>query len=119
MIKETCLTLLKEEFLKNPDAKSYICLRNPPDDIHYETGKIVKCVLLSPSKNLTRDFQGKLINWTGFISKFYTEMSSPKREKLMRSIKLESAEYDVYLVCSYDPNESCHGSILIDLIDNA
>jgi uncharacterized protein YeaO (DUF488 family) len=86
MIKETCLAQLNEELQKNPGAKFYICLRNPPADIHYETGKIEKCILLSPSKKLTRDFQGKLINWTGFITRYYKEMRLSNREKLMRSI---------------------------------
>lgn len=57
LIKETCIAQLNEEIQKNPGAKFYICLRDPPTDIQYETGKIGKCMALSPSKNLTRDFR--------------------------------------------------------------
>lgn len=120
LLKETYVAQLKEEAQKNPEAKFYICLRTPPADIQYEIGKIEKCTVLSPSKNLSRDFRGKLINWTGFITKFYKEMRSPKCVKLMQFIKSESAERDIYLVCSCGPTElnKCHRFILLDLIDN-
>lgn len=45
-------------------------------------------------------------------------MRSPKCKKLMQFIKSESAERDIYLVCSYDPTELCHKFILLDMIDN-
>ena len=118
MLKETCIAQLKEEVQKNPTAKFYVCLRDPPTDIQYETGKIETCINLSPSENLTRDLLGKSINWTGFITKFYKEMRSPKCKKLMQFIKSESTERDIYLVCSCDPNELCHRFILLDMIDN-
>ena len=117
MLKETCIAQLKEEVQKNPTAKFYICMRDPTD-IQYETGKIEPCITLSPSENLTRDYRGNLINWTGFITKFYKEMRSPKCKKLMQFIKSESTERDIYLVCSCDPNELCHRFILLDMIDN-
>lgn len=119
MLKETCITQLKEEAQKNPDAKFYICMRNPPTDSHYENGKIEKCITLSPSENLTRDYRGNLINWTGFITKFHKEMRSPKCRKFMRFIKSESAEHDIYLVCICSPNELCHRFILLDMINNS
>jgi uncharacterized protein YeaO (DUF488 family) len=120
LIKETYIAQLKEQVQQNPEAKFYICLRTPPDDIEYETGKIEKCIVLSPSENLTRDFRGKLINWTGFITKFYKEMRSPKCVKLMQFIKSESVERDIYLVCNCEPTElnKCHTFILLDLINN-
>ena len=120
MIKETYIAQLKEQVQKNPEAKFYVCLRTPPDDIQYETGKIEKCIVLSPSENLSRDFKGKLINWTGFITKFYKEMRSPKCVELMQFIKSESAERDIYLVCNCEPSElnKCHTFILLDLINS-
>jgi uncharacterized protein YeaO (DUF488 family) len=119
LLKETCTAQLKEEVQKNPTAKFYVCLRDPPIDIQYETGKIEQCIALSPSENLTRDLRGKSINWTGFITKFHKEMRSPKCKKLMQSIKSESTERDIYLVCSCEPNDLCHGFILFDMINNS
>lgn len=118
MIKETYIAQLKEEVQKNPSAKFYICVRNPPTDIQYETGRIKKCTDLSPSENLARDFRGKLVNWTGFITRFYKEMRNPKCMDLMQLIKSESVERDIHLVCSFGPNELCHRFLLINLIDN-
>jgi uncharacterized protein YeaO (DUF488 family) len=120
LINETYITQLKEQVQKNPEAKFYICLRIPPADIRYETGKIEKCIDLSPSENLSRDYRGKLINWTGFVTKFYKEMRSPKCAKLIQFMKLESIERDIYLVCSCGPSElnKCHRFILLDLINN-
>ena len=115
MLKETNLVQLKEEVQKNPSAKFYICMRNPPTDIQYEIGRIEKCTDLSPSENLSRDFRGKLINWTGFVTKFIKEMRSTKCKELMNTVKKESSDHDIYLVCSC--SEFCHKFILIDIID--
>ena len=120
MIKESHVAQLKELVQKNQEANFYICLRTPPADVQYETGKIEKCIVLSPSDSLSRDLRSRLINWTEFVTRFYKEMRSPKCVKLMQFIISESAERDIYLVCSCGPTElnKCHRFILLDLIDN-
>jgi uncharacterized protein YeaO (DUF488 family) len=120
MIKEVHITGMKEKLNENPEAKFYICMREPPKDLPYEVGRVETSAALSPSAILTRDYKGKLVNWTGYITRFYKEMKSPVVQKIFRVILLESAERDIYLVCSCSPKEGkyCHRFLLLDILDN-
>jgi uncharacterized protein YeaO (DUF488 family) len=119
MIKETYIGQFKKELQRNQQAKFYICVSEILD-IPYETGRVERCIALSPSPELLRDYQSRSINWTEFQRKFLIQMKSPIVRELLAFILKESHERDVYFVCTCSPREGnrCHRFILLDLVNN-
>ncbi len=72
--------------------------------------------VLSPNKELLKDYKEGKINWKTYEERFKKEIEkNPKAIKKLREIKKLSETKNVRLIC-YEKHYPCHRFILIDLI---
>lgn len=98
--------MLKEGYIAN--WNNY-----PKDEIKV---RVARPSILSPSRELLKDYKDNGISWEEYERRFRKEMSNnPKAMEKLRGIKELSKSKDVRLIC-FEKNYPCHRFILMDLI---
>ena len=95
--------------------EGYIAMwkKYPKDEVKI---RVVRPSILAPSRGLLADYKNKLIDWKGYERRFREEIiCSPKAMAYLRSIKSDSENKNVRLIC-YEKNPPCHRFILLDII---
>lgn len=99
--------MLKETYLAN--------LKNIPS--RAIKVRVARPAILSPSKELLKDWEDEKINWNEYEIRYKTEiLTNPKALEKIKRIKEISEIRDVYLYC-YEKTPPCHRFILLDLIE--
>jgi len=100
MLKEGYIAIWRKLQQANPDA---ILIR------------VAIPSILSPSRELLKDYKDGKVDWNEYIDRFYKEMKKPECVKEMKRIKELAKTKDVYLMC-YEKTYPCHRFLLIDMI---
>lgn len=108
-VNEICgAEMLKESYLAN--------VRNLPKDAIKITVTRRAGHILSPSKNLLKDYKDGSINWEQYVERFKREMNNDECIAAMRKIKWMAKDKQVYLICYEKDPYRCHRSLLLDMI---
>lgn len=78
--------------------------------------RVARPSILSPSKELLKDWKASKITWPEYEARFKAEiMARLGAVEKMREIKEVAERQDVYLFC-YEKKPPCHRFILLELI---
>jgi hypothetical protein len=91
---------LKQTIIQDPGATFYLVSRGGLN--YLNSDKIRKCPVLAPSDKLARKFRSGDIKESEFKNRYSQELQSPVVRELLRLIRSEALENDVYLVCKGD-----------------
>jgi hypothetical protein len=100
MLKQLNLKNLKQTIIQDPGATFYLVSRGGLN--YLNSDKIRKCPVLAPSDKLARKFRSGDIKEREFKNRYTQELQNPIAIELLRFIRSEVLENDVYLVCKWD-----------------
>jgi Protein of unknown function, DUF488 len=106
MLKQLNFKNLKQTIMQDPGATFYLVSRGGLNYLNFD--QIRKCPALAPSDKLARKFRSGDIKESEFKNRYIHELQNPIAMELLRLIRSEALENDVYLVCK--------GNYLLDII---
>jgi uncharacterized protein YeaO (DUF488 family) len=112
MLKQLNFKNLRQQVLEDPGALFYLVARGGLDYLRFD--QIRKCPVLAPSDKLARMFRIGDISESEFRNKYAHELQSPIVRELMKCIRTEVQDKDVYLV----ENSKDDHLLLFDILDH-
>jgi uncharacterized protein YeaO (DUF488 family) len=87
----------------------------PKDEIKV---RVARPSMLSPSKDLLKDYKEGLIDWGSYQVRFTKQIrENPMAMIALRHYAVISKTQDIRLIC-YEKNPPCHRFILMDMINS-
>jgi hypothetical protein len=99
MLKELYLRDMKQKIIEDPGARFYIIT---PEAEYVKFEQIRDCPALTPSIKLLQNLKSGLITQEEYRKKYTSELRRPLSLELLKFIRQEGQENDVYFVSDSD-----------------